>query len=380
MRKPALFTIALVALSSPDVAHANSNGIAVEGVSDYTLINGGSISANIDGAQEVCGFLYTMTNGTAPTDYNACLTATKNTGNTGFVKNVEEYNGTVWDTDVVDPDTSGYSLDNDTYNFDKSGSAFSFLAVHGNCNDVATNLCSSVCSLGQFCTDKSPKTGLSDVCVNQSPRLLIFSSSQDKHGHVDQYGKPAFGPEAGSIRFGESPQSGGWAGAGTNGGANGVFIVNSCGTRGPTLFDNTKGMFAGAHSINMLTPSGAAKDSYGNLWFSDSWTLNQRGSVVAQLMLANEFASISSAWRNPMAMNFGLVGPTPPTPIPTPTPTMSPHGAHLSVSFDATASLASWHIQTEGPLGALYDSNDATGNGNGAAIWTCTYDCNTYGL
>jgi hypothetical protein len=55
-------------------------------------------------------------------------------------------------------------------------------------------------------------------------------------------------------------------------------------------------------------------------------------------------------------------------------------GAHVTMSYDSTQALANWHVGTESFLGAQIDNNDATGAGFGSATWTCTYDCNTYGL
>src|SRR5258708_24153404 len=129
--------------------------------------------------------------------------------------------GTVFDTDFVDPEIN--SLGNDSNNFDKPGTAISFLTAHG----IATHGCSSqACTSTSQCRSPNVAGGErfpascrfspfdSPRCCYMVGRQAVVHGSRDRFGGFIHY-------TGGPTRSGQSPPSRGWARAGTEGGTHG---------------------------------------------------------------------------------------------------------------------------------------------------------------
>jgi len=283
--------------------------------------------------------------------------------------------GLVWDTDFYDPDLTGNPSDSDTYNFDSGGTAISYVCAHGTCDDVVHTTCSSDadCGANAYCPGMPPlDSGEVRLCIKESARRLFTSSASSSHANQVWYGlNPGFTPYK-SFALGEDAASGGYNGAGTNGGTNLAVIVNSCGIRSHYYIDDTTHFFGGTHSVMMAMPTAAWKTGGGQYCASDTATYAARGSYMANQALANPFAAVGDAWLNPTQVDHGFAT--------TASGCSHSWGANIIIARDTTSSGAVWHRQTEGWMGARFESNDPKGNGYWAARWMCNYDCNTYGF
>lgn len=349
---------ALALASLPRGAAANS-GITVETVNDYTWwVPDGSKNT-------ICN-----------TEGNYFWNEMTASG-TGWTQLVHYVDNSVFDTDFYDPQRPGsLAQDNDTNNFDRAGNAISFVCVHGSCDDCTTTSCSTGgnCPAGQECM-ANPPSAYSSRCANLSPRRLVTSSSSNWHGNLVFYGD-------GRVKWGEDSASGSWAGAGTNGGTNVVFLVNSCGLR-PYFWAQQSPAFAGAHLIASIMPvSNVAKGSSGLSGCADAWNYDYRGFFLAAYALANPNSSITSGWFSNLDVTPQAVGTSCPD-LTTNYTYGGGHGiggcgAYNVLSFDVTQSLANWHVDSESWLGARFEWNDATGNAYGRWAAHCNYDCYTY--
>jgi hypothetical protein len=344
-----LTTMLLVATTALDASAQSSTGIVTETISDYTYVSGGSTGNNTDANTEGDGF------------YNAMVAA-----GTGYTALRRYEDSSVYDTDFYDPNLTGNSVDDDTSNFDPAGAAISLVIAHGICDDLTTTVCTSDanCGAGAYCPGDQLGAGEQRTCIKESSRRLVTSSPYSSHGNYVWYGYD----DQKSFALGEDANSGGFDGAGTNGGTNVAIIVNSCGTRSRYFLDDSANFFGGVHSVMMAMPTESYLDSTGAQKFSDTAQWSARGSTLSAYILANILAPTSDAWWNPTMIQpgHGYNGG-------------HSHGANIVMARDATASLAQWHVQTESWFGALLDGNDATGNGYWYAWFVCNYDCNTYG-
>jgi hypothetical protein len=339
-------------LLAPDVL-ANT-GITVESVNDYSYYCGNHSCDTICNS-EGDGFWNSMT-----------------AGGTGWTALVHYKDSSVYDTDFYDKDKSGYAYDNDTYNFDKSGNAISFVCLHGTCDDCTTTNCTSAanCATGQECMN-NPPSAYSSRCANSSARRMVTSSSGSHHSNFVWYG-------GNNVKWGEDSNSGSWAGAGTNGGTNLVFMINSCGLK-PYFWFELSPAFAGVHLIAEIMPVSNVATGNG---CADAANYQYRGSDLASYALTNPYGSVTAAW-------FAVLDGTPQSGYGSCPDQNSNYtygggrgingcGAHNVLSYDVTQTLANWHVDTEGWIGARLESNDATGNGYGRWAAHCNYDCATY--
>lgn len=334
------------------VGHASS-GIVLETISDYTFLCGDH-SCDTDADTEGNGFWNAMT-----------ASGTGWTGTHHYMDNL------VYDTDFEDPQYTGLS-DNDTNNFDSAGVDISFAILHGVCDDVTSTVCTSDSDCnpasGGYCPGEPLSAGEKRTCIKQSQRRIVTSSTNSSHGNYVWYGANGASSAVKTIGLGESSNSGGFAGAGTNGGANVAVIVNSCGIRSHHFLKDTQNFYAGVHSVMMTMPIASYLDASNQLKFSDTKQWGARGSTFAGFILANSLAAASDAWFNPTMVNNSYWG-------------SSGHnlGAQIVISEDSTGDSAIWHVLTESWLGTMFDSNDAKGNSFWGAWFVCNYDCNTYG-
>jgi hypothetical protein len=342
-----LFALAAVGATAK-IADA-STGVTVEGVSDYTIQGG----TNTDCDTEASGFLGIVG------------------GGNGFTQNTPYYDGQVYDSDFLDPDCSGCnSNDNDTNNFDRNGTAIALLCTHGTCDDTTTNACTTSSQCGSGYCPGTPPTSASSACINNTSRRIVTSSNNDIHGH-----KAFYGP--GKARWGEDANSGAWAGAGTNGDDNAVFMINSCAVRQPFMLSQLKPLFAGTPIINIIMPT----SNLNNGKFADANKYSSRGSLLAYIALNNLNATMQVGWA-------AALDDTPQTDGSCPDLTNTytyggGHGiigcgAHVSMSMDESATYASEDLNDMTWMNTQDESWDSLGNGYWYWSAHCNYDCNTY--
>ena len=342
-------------------ANATSvTGISAEGVSSYSYYRAeySNTTGDIDGASEASGFYTTMTttSGTPWTQLNFWT------------------EGNVWDTDFYDPDASGLSYDNDNNEFDPgyTPAAIGFVMAHGSCDDAVANTCSTTsdCPSGLYCMG-NPPSAHSSMCGAGYPRRIVTSSASSSHGNYVFY-------DNGTVKWGEDSNSGSWAGAGTNGSLGVVFVVNSCGTRYPFIWDETRPTFAGA----MLGEFTMPVSNIQGVGPGDLWAVSWRGSTLASLALANPTLTVTDEW----FATQDSIGPTVGPSCPDQTSTYTYGGgygyagcaASLSVSYDSTQAAATSHVTSLTWNQARDFSNKSKGTTYGYGLYHCNYDCATY--
>jgi hypothetical protein len=331
-------------------------GIIAEGVSDYSFyrsVHPNSITPNIYGREDANGFYTKMTQ-------------------SGYFWGTHYYpDGSVWDTDFYDPDFSSNPADNDTSNFDEYGAAFAYVSAHGSCDDtggIQTCNTGADCFSGWACLG-SPPTTHQARCTPNKPRTLYTSSPSSSHDNVVSYGN-------GSVKWGEDSNSGGWAGAGTNGGASVFFVRNSCGVRIPFHISQTAPMFAGAMIIQFAAPhsnlvgvpnSDTLQSTDDGLKLATQAMGNLNGTIVYWSAVAMDSKNVGSGCPNSDGdMTYGGGKG------------YSGCGADVSIAMDSTGAAAQDKIYNL----TWNQATDATRkpHGTGAAYyWAhCNYDCVKY--
>jgi hypothetical protein len=350
---------------------ALNTGVSVEGVSDYSYyrsVYGASSATDIDMATEAGGFFTTMT-GTAGTPWTVGHFWT-------------DYN--VWDQDIYDSDLTGNGYDDDVISFDDpvaTGSgptAIAFFGAHGICDDALSTTCSTSadCTSGQYCS-ANPPSSYSSRCIKLSDRYLITSSSSSTHNQYGDYSGTG-------VAWGEDAYSTGWAGAGTNGADSVAFVVNSCGSKEPFLWSETKPPFGGAMLINYTMPQSNVATGAWPAGIGDLVTWSNRGTVLATYALANPNSSITGAWD----ANLDSAPQTDGASCPDQTGTYTYGGGHgytgcagnLSMAWAQNQTLADWYVTSLDWTDAQDPSNKPTGNSYGYGWIHCNYDCITYGF
>jgi hypothetical protein len=283
------------------------------------------------------------------------------------------YNSAVYDSDFLDPNVvGGDSRDDDTDNFDCSGGALGYVCAHGVCDDVTTRSCSTSADCpGGYCPG-TPPSAYSTACINNFSRRLVTSSLGDKHSHNVFYGP-------GNARWGEDPVTGGWAGAGTNGDNNVVFLINSCGARAPFLSDLFP-LFAGTALITMIMPM--SNLAFNNL-FADAILYSTRGNTLATNAVMNPHGAIKDAWN---ATQDAAPATTPGSSCPNRTSDFTYGGGHgiagcgasVSMAMDWSPGDASWDLNNMSWYTAQDDTLESRGNSYWYWSYYCNYDCNTY--
>lgn len=333
--------------AQPSVAGAN-NQIVLETVSDYTYFSGGSTINNTDCDTEGQGFWTPMTASGTP-----------------WTAGVWWEDNFVYDTDFYDPQITGNGYDDDTYNFDQSTTGLSYFLGHGVCDDATDTPCtaSSQCGSNGYCPNFPLSGGQTAACINQSPRRMVTSSTHSQHGNYVWYGDGDV-----SMAFGEDATSGGYDGAGINGGTNVVLITNSCGFRSHYLWPvnyNQPQFYAGVHEVMVNMPVGNIYSSSGSSSISDTAQWSARGSTLANLILTNTNAPADNAWLTPSFVNNNYAGT----------------GANVVGSFDVSSSAAQGRLQNETWAQSTQESRDTTGDGGGYYYWTCNFsNCSSYSL
>ncbi|MBS2013609.1 MAG: hypothetical protein JST00_12015 [Deltaproteobacteria bacterium] len=348
----------------PLSSHAQqSTAIVVETVSDYSYAYG-THAKDIDSNIEGQGLWDALTSPGTPWTPGA------------FWQDAD-----VWDTDFYDRELTGYYFDRGDDYFDAPGTGISFLMGHGLCDDVGSLNVScwsdADCPAGSYCPGGTPLPSTrARRCIQQKWRVVHTSSPNSMHLNQVGYGQTYGQPEVKSFAMGEDDASGGFAGVGTNGGANVTILVNSCGFRSRYIANETKYFMAGTHVLLGMAATNAVNrfPTVSNVYsFSDTATWPARGATLGNLILTNIYAAMADAWLTP-SMTMQNVAFTHAN-----TFKVATEGAHILVSRDASQALADWHANSESWLGSTFESNDPVGNTFGRFRWLCNYNCNVYG-
>ena len=318
---------------------ADSNGIIVESVNNFGGV--GDLSNSIANGD---GFLQGMV-----------------FPGSRFFQSARWTDGLVYDTDFVDPQVN--SLGNDSNNFDKPGTAISYLTAHG----IVDHGCSSIaCTTTAVCTNPGTALGPgvprlpgtcrfspfdNPRCCYMVDRAAVVRGNQDKFNGVVNY-------TGGPIRWGESPESGNWAGAGTDGGTNVVVLDISHGLL-PTFWRETyQNAAAGVQLILTIMTAGG-----------DTANVSQRGSTFAAFFRANSNASVAQSWKDTMNSLPANLGSS--------CPGGGFHGfngcgCNVALGFDNTFDRAKAALR-ENWISITHDNNDALGNQYLWVEWQCNY-------
>lgn len=320
-----------------------SNHLTVESVDNYSLRNGPSLKNSIANGD---GFIKGMTIEGSP-----------------WVLSTRWTDQNVWDSDFMDADFRGPGggRGDDEHNFDQPSTAISYFTGHGFCNAGCPrnlNGASQPCSTTATCNQPDATVGQrlpgtcrfspldNPRCCYMVDRAAAVSGQNDINNGVVNYTN-------GPIRWGESSSSGGWAGAGTNGGTNLVILDISCGILPPFWFEALQNAGAGVHMIGTLLIAGG-----------DTANVADRGQTFARMWALNPDASVSQAWLDTMASLPASEGRG-----------INGYGCNIMVAMDATAQDAGRKL-SETWSDLRNDSNDAKGNSFYAARWQCNYNFN----
>jgi hypothetical protein len=246
------------------LAGCQSNGLVVSSVNDYSHKYGPGCPkppclpnsiANGD------GFIQAMT-----------------VAGSGWTLTERDVDSQVDDMDFVD----AYNMD--AINFDQPKTAISYFTGHGTCGPYGANP-PQACTSTTQCVNPVPGTrmpgsckfGPGDIaqCVYLSNRALFTDSGFDRFGgRVDYSG--------GSVHWGESPNAGGWAGAGTDGGTNLVVLDISCGVLPTFWVQQLQPAMAGIHMLATIMPvtGDTANVADRGAAFGGSWAARPSGSVA----------------------------------------------------------------------------------------------------
>jgi hypothetical protein len=318
-----------------------SNHLVVESVDNYSLRNGPSLANSIANGD---GFIKGMTVDGSPWKLSTRWT-----------------DQNVWDRDFTDPDVNGGQGGDDAHNFDQPGTAISYFTGHGFCDDGCPRnprpppIWAQPCSTTSTCNSPDATLGQrmpgtcrfspldTPRCCYMVDRRAAVSGTYDINNGVVNYTN-------GPIRWGESSNSGGWAGAGTNGGTNLVILDISCGILPPFWYQALRTAAAGVHMIGTLLIAGG-----------DTANISDRGATFAKMWAANPDGSVAQAWLDtlsslPASEGGGING----------------YGCNIMVAMDATAQAVQQKIG-ESWSDLRRDDNDAKGNSFYYARWQCNY-------
>ncbi|CAN5845473.1 hypothetical protein BH11MYX4_BH11MYX4_33120 [soil metagenome] len=310
----------------------------------------------------------------------------------GFAAGGEFYNASVWTTDFVDRDKTGWSYDQDQIYFDKSDNAIAWYTGHGTCGtgDTEGTPYSKPCTSSAQCA-AIPAGANCPVAISgpgfcghwpANPNGKCAYTCMARQLYVGNPSSPS--PNGGGrngflsystpyVKWGESGYSGGWAGAGYNGGVNMVVLHASCAelsNRGQEV----RPAFAGMHLLaNVLVHKG------------DAGIVADRGSTFATQYVTNPYSSVAHSWAISMnSISQGYAGYCTDSIAGPFTGTaygggfgVNGCGGHVVTAVGATASEATDHL-AEDWYGITDDLKDAKGNAYWASEWNCNYDCVRY--
>jgi len=330
--------------------------IITESVDDYSTCHGPVLSHQVE----------------ATNDFRNTMFQSNNPGL--FTPSSNFTNSSVFVTDFADPDFTGQSGDNDTFNFDQANGGIAYYAGHGSCGPGDTT---QSCSHDTNC--RNPPSGAynngfchrspgdnTGTCSYPANSRWVFDGTcaHGRNGQLDY--------SSGAMKLGESAVSGGWAGAGTNGGDTFAVIDGSCAAmsnRPSELF----ALFAGVDAVGFTMVHTGDK--------SDSGTPSRAGSFAAQY-IANPNGAVPFAWSTSINSNTqAQTGRECENAAGTQTfgggKGFNGCGANMVMSMGVSPNnaQAGMFVTWRGILGA---NSAGTQSFYYYYMWTCNYDCNTW--
>jgi hypothetical protein len=208
-----------------------------------------------------------------------------------------------------------------------------------------------------YCTYTEPLTRSIQVNNNYSG-----ANAANRNGRINYAGNP--------TKWGDSIFSGGWAGAGTNGGTNFVGLAISCGSmshRESEIYS----AFGGVHMIGtVFTHTGdTANDPNRGYWFASGAQIPSSYASSAWLDAINDLPGYDACGNDAYTFRRGSGSQS----------YGGGHGnngcgGHNILALGATVAEATGHIN-ETWYDLVSDRNDAKGNGYYASYYSCNYDC-----
>ncbi|CAN5520122.1 hypothetical protein BH09MYX1_BH09MYX1_01090 [soil metagenome] len=268
----------------------------------------------------------------------------------------------------IDPETGSPSFGDDVF-WDPANQAISYYAGHGS-NVIGPQI---GCTSSAQCTTPDAGTTMPGKCIAYPSSSYCFY----KQAHlIVTNGQVPLATSSNLIdytdiifrmaRWGESANSGPWAGAGTNGGVNATILDISHGVKPGMWQDWLVPPMAGVHWVGTAMPVSG-----------DTGLVAQRGQSFGDAYLSNPKMSVASSWLTSLAL----------TPRKTGDPCgaldysqgggqgMNGCGCLFTISADASDALAVAHLKENWDT-IRNDSLDAIGNNN--VVWkaNCNYDAN----
>ncbi len=261
----------------------------------------------------------------------------------GWVLKERDVDSQVDDMDFVD----AYNMD--SINFDQPNTAISYFTGHGTCGPYGATPAQACTSTTQ-CTNPVPGTtmpgsckygpGDNSQCVYLSDRFLFTDSYGDRFGGQVDY-------SGGRVHWGESQNSGAWAGAGTDGGTNLVVLDISCGVLPTFWLQQLRPAMAGIHLLATIMPV-----------TGDTANVSDRGSAFGGSWAQYPSGSVTQAWLTTMNSipGSGING----------------GGCNFVAAFDSTSPRA-LHKLNEDWNDLKNDGWDAQGTGAYFVRWLCNW-------
>jgi hypothetical protein len=257
--------------------------------------------------------------------------------------------------------------------WDNSGALIAYWTGHG-ANPIGGL---QSCNTAADCTSPDPGTAMPGVCITtwfsggclyaQTHALLV-----DGNPALQTYN---FNADIGSglAKWGKSPNSGPWAGAGTGGGLNAAVLDMSHGVKPKMWQQQLVPAMAGIHFIATLMPT-----------WGDSGNVFDRGEAFGDAALVDPLSAPGREW----ALALSSVPQKEGTPCSnTGSITDFSHGGghgmngcgcNFVISADATDQAATAHLKSETWLTLANDSLDATSNQKIFYYANCNFDAKTY--
>ena len=271
-------------------------------------------------------------------------------------------NTAVYDTDFADSALTPLGADQ-TF-FDRGGRAVAYFTGHG----IVDHGCSTVsCTSTSQCTQPATATGpgvprmpgscrfspmdLPRCCYMVDRQAVTFSPSNRFSGLINY--------TSGPIRWGESPQSGNWGGAGTDGGANLVVLDISHGVLPTFWYQTFRSANAGVQLIATMMTAGG-----------DTSNVPDRGKVFASFYRADERNRVAESWVQ--TMNSLPAGEGSSCPAGGGGHGFNGCGCNFVIGMDVSLARAQGSLN-ESWVSLANDANDALGNAFYAARWVCNY-------
>jgi hypothetical protein len=278
----------------------------------------------------------------------------------GFTGGAAWEDANVLNADFRDPGITPFNGD-DSNGFDPVNVALGYFAGHGSCNDQTSTACTNtagcpnIAGLTKVCT-RFTNSPLAGRCMYSRPRVAVIDDSSTS-------GCESINLSTADVRFGDSPTSTGFAGAGVNGNLNSAVMSISCGVTPNMYIPQYAGAFAGTNLIHtiMATRQG-----------SDTVDVTGRGQAFADRYVANTLSSVGTSWTSAInsisgggSCAFGGGGHG-----------ITGCGAHVSMSHADDFATANWNLTSYSWVQARNEGFDQTSGGWMTLVTTCNYDCN----